>query len=250
MLVICPIFDRCDLLPFYLQYYGSLGATEFVIALWNGERNPVYEVVKSYTAWPITIRTSIECLVKDYNGPDESVGLNRIVNEFRQKHAWYCLADLDEFCWFQGRTMPEAAAEAEASGYSAIHGVFHDRFAHNGRYPTIRQLHTLDATFPMVADVTRCLGANHNKIPMAKSDLPVESGHHMTKGRAWWNGCEVHHFKWTDGLIGRLRERDMYFTAQALPWSGESRRFLDCIEDDNYREDPNYRWREARKLGI
>jgi hypothetical protein len=84
MLVICPIFDRCDLLPFYLRYYTRLGATQFVIALWNGDRNPLYEVLKpTPPGGRSTIRTSIECPVKDYNGPDESTGLNRIREEFK-----------------------------------------------------------------------------------------------------------------------------------------------------------------------
>jgi hypothetical protein len=247
MLVICPIFDRCDLLPFYLRYYTRLGATQFVVALWNGERNPVYEVIRSYTDWPIEIRTSIECLIKDYNGPDESNGLNRIRTEFNDRFPWYCLADLDEFCRFNG-TMPEVAAAAEKEGYEAVHGVFYDRFALKG-YPPIRQDTTLDETFPMMADATRLLGANHNKIPLSRSDVEVESGHHFTKGKTWWNQVEVHHFKWTDGLVGRLRERDMFFTAQGLPWSGESRKFLQAVEDDDIRT-PNFRFREARKIGI
>lgn len=249
MLVVCPIFDRCDLLPFYLRYYTRLGATQFVVALWNGDRNPLYEVIKSFTDWPIEIRTSIECLVKDYNGPDESTGLNRIREEFAPRFPWYCLADLDEFCFFGGATMPAIIAEAEKDGYTAIHGVFYDRFAKDG-YPVIPRDGTLDATFPMMADATRVLGANHNKVPLSRSDVAVESGHHFTKGNAWWNKVEVHHFKWTDGLMGRLRERDRYFTAQGLPWSGESRKFLQAVEDDEFRTIAAYRWREARKIGI
>jgi hypothetical protein len=225
-----------------------LGATQFVVALWNGERNPVYEVIRSYTQWPIEIRTSIECLVKDYNGPDESSGLNCIRNEFKDRFPWYCLADLDEFCRFNGMTMPEIVAAAEKENYTAIHGVFYDRFAHKG-YPRIRQNKTLDETFPMMADATRLLGANHNKIPLSRSDVAVESGHHYTKGHAWWNQVEVHHFKWTDGLMGRLKERDMYFTAQGLPWSGESRRFLQAVQNDDFRTS-DFRFREARKIGI
>lgn len=246
MLVICPIFDRCDLLPYYLRYYTRLGATQFVIALWNGDRNPLYEVLKTY---PVEIRTSIECLVKDYNGPDESNGLNRIREEFKPRFPWYCLADLDEFCWFGGLTMPEIIAEAEQGEFTAVHGYFFDRFARNG-YPPIPQDGVLDETFPMTAEATQRLGANYNKIPLSRSDVAVESGHHYTKGRAWWAKAEVHHFKWTDGLVERLRERDLYFTAQGLPWSGESRKFLQAVEEDDFRTNPIYNWREARKIQI
>jgi hypothetical protein len=250
MLVICPVFDRCELLPYYLRYYRTLGATHFVLAVWNGERNPIYEVLKHYDDGSLSLRTSIECDVKDYNGPLESTGLNKIVNEFRDRHRWYCLADMDEFCYFGGRSMDRIVAEAESQGFTAIHGTFHDRFARDGKYPPIPVGGSLDATFPMIADVTRCMGANFNKVPLSRSDVPVESGHHHSSGKIWWNQVEVHHFKWTEGLVGRLRERDMYFTLQRLPWSGESRRFLQVIEDDEYRDDPNYCYREARKLGI
>jgi hypothetical protein len=250
MLVICPIFDRCDLLPFYLRYYTRLGATQFVVALWNGERNPVFEVVKSYTNWPIEIRTSIECLVKDYNGPDESHGLNQIRLEFKERgFPWYCLADLDEFCWFKdGKTMPQIVAEAEAAGFNAVHGTFYDRLARNGKFPPIGEV--LDDTFPLTAEITKAMGATTGKVPLSHIDLAVESGHHYTKGKPWWNQVEVHHFKWTDGVVGRLRERDMYFTAQGLPWSGESKRCLEAVLDEDFSTNPRYRWREARKIGI
>jgi hypothetical protein len=250
MLVICPIFDRCDLLSYYLRYYTRLGATQFVIALWNGDRNPLYEVLQSYAAnWPVQIRTSIVCPVKDYNGPDESNGLNRIREEFQPRFQWYCLADLDEFCWFNGMTMPEITAAADKGGFTAVHGYFFDRFARAG-YPPVPVNGSLDETFPMVCEATQRLGANYNKIPLSRSHVAVESGHHYTKGHACQANVEVHHFKWTEGLVGRLRERDMYFTAQGLPWSGESRRFLQAVEDDDFRTNPVYNWREARKLGI
>lgn len=248
MLVICPIFDRCDLLPFYLQYYQRLGATQFVVALWNGERNPVYEVIKTFTQWPIQIRTSVECLVKDYNGPNESHGLNQIRLEFADRFPWYCLADLDEFCWFNGKTMPQIIAEAEAGGFNAVHGTFYDRLARNGKFPPLGA--SLDDTFPLAADVTKAMGATTSKVPLSRSDLGVESGHHSTKGKPWWNQVEVHHFKWTEGIVERLRERDLYFTAQRLPWSGESIRFLNAVLEDDFKHNPNYRWREARKIGI
>lgn len=250
MLVICPIFDRCELLPFYLRYYGDLGASKFVVALWNGEKNPLYEVIKTYKDWNLEIRTSIECAVKDYNGPDESTGLNKIVAEFKDAHPWYCLADLDEFCYFGGRSLDQVVVQAEAKGHTAVHGTFYDRIARDGKFPPIRLLHSLDSTFPMACDLTRSLGANFNKVPLSRSDLLVESGHHWSKGNIWWNQCEVHHFKWSEGLIERLRERDLYFTAQGLPWSGESARFLQVIQEDEYRDDPNFCYREARKLGI
>lgn len=252
MLVICPIFDRVELLPFYLRYYERLGATQFVAAVWNGKQNPLCDLIERYaTDYPIEIRTSIECPVNLYNGPAESNGLNKIVDEFRDRFPWYCLADLDEFCWFTGdRKLSQVAHEAEKKGYTAVHGTFFDRMARDYKLPSIRLLKDLDAVFPLVCDLTRVIGANYNKIPLSRSDLRVESGHHATSGNPWYNQAEVHHFKWTEGLIERLRERDLYFHQQGMLWAAESQKFLSTLEKGAYLEEPAYCTREARKLRI
>lgn len=196
------------------------------------------------------IRTSVECERKDYSGPLETNGLNAIREEFTVGCTWYCLADLDEFCYFNGLTVQETVKAAEALGHTAVHGVIHDRIAPNYKFPPIRLLRSLDATFPLVCDFTRCLGANFNKIPLAHRDVLIERGHHTTSGNPWVNQAEIHHFKWSDGLLERLRERHLFFTAQGQLWAGEYAVFLRALTETNYMEDSNYDIRPARKLGI
>lgn len=253
MLVICPIFDRIELLPFYLTYYTRLGATQFVMALWNGRDNLLYELVQAYAGqYPIELRTSITCPVSKYNGPDESNGLNQILDEFRGKHEWYCVADLDEFYWFDGGRIFRQVIETCAQNcHLAVHGTFCDRFARGYSYPPIMQGQSLDATFPLICDVTRCHGGNDNKITLCHSSIKIESGHHYTSTKQiGWNMTEVHHFKWTEGILDRLRERDAFFHQQGMLWAGESKRFIGALEMAAYMEDPNYRTREARSLGV
>lgn len=251
MLVICPIFDRLELLPYYLRHYTRLGATQFVMAVWNGRDNKLCDILDVYKyEYPIAIRTSLVCDLKDYNGPSESIGLDVIVAEFAERFPWYCIADLDEFCYFGGKTLPQVVEAAEAGGFTAVHGTFHDRFSnHPLNFPLIDPGTILDDLFPLVCDMTRCHGANFNKIPLAKN-LHVESGHHFTSGKAQWNVAEVHHFKWSAGLLGRLRERDLYFTQQGLTWAHESSRFLHALTETDYLNERNYNVRPARKLGL
>lgn len=248
MLIICPIFNRIELLPYFLDYYSRLGASEFVLALWNGEKNPLYNPIRKQ-AGHVILRTSVACDLALYNGPMEKEGLNKIREEFAPKHRWYCIADLDEFCYF-GDTLQGTAKAAEAKGFNTVHGTFHDRIAGECRFPPISQAARLDVTYPLASDFTKCFGANHNKIPLARSDVPIESGHHFTTGRAWANQGEVHHFKWRAGLQEQLRERDVYFTAQKLPWAGESARILKAVMTTNYLEESRYNIRPARVIGI
>jgi hypothetical protein len=250
MLVICPIFDRCELLPFYLRYYRRLGASKIVIALWKAEQNPVYETIRPYLDRDTVMRLSVDVPVEKYSGPVESTALNVIREEFQHSHPWQCVADLDEFIWYNGMTLPEMAKQAEQCGYNAVHGIFHDRFARHEKFPPINPQHSLDSTFPLEGDVTRCAGININKVPLQRSNLPISSGHHTTEGHALWWKIEVHHFKWSEGVLERLHERATYLTAQNLPWGGESFRTHGFLKNGGFSADPNYCWREARVLGI
>ncbi|MDB6131356.1 MAG: hypothetical protein JWM04_2463 [Verrucomicrobiales bacterium] len=246
MLVICPVFNKIELLPFYLKYYEGLGATEFVVALWNGQKNPLHEAILQTG---VDIRTSVMCDMKDYNGPAEIPGLNAIREELAGRHGWYCIADLDEFFHF-GESLPAMREAAEKNGFQAVHGIFHDRVAPEYEFPSISESTSLDLTFPLECDLTRVAATNNNKICMAKKEVRIESGHHYCHGKSWNYKAEVHHFKWRDGIMEQLAERDRFFTAQGLPWSGESSRFLKTINEKNYLEQSQYNTRPARIIGI
>ncbi len=98
MLVIVPICDRIKLLPFFLKYYTSIGATQFEVALYNGEQSPFFEQIISYKAdYNIGVRPSIVCDIDDYSGTLVAPVLNEIRKEYARKFAWFCIADLDEF---------------------------------------------------------------------------------------------------------------------------------------------------------
>jgi hypothetical protein len=250
MLVICPIFDRCELLPFYLRHYTRLGASRFVLALWDGPRNPQWDAVQAASRdFPVTLETSTKCSREEFNGPVEAAGIKRLVAARASQHEWYCIADLDEFCYFGGRTMPECAQEATKMGYSALHGRFVDRVAADGTLPEITPQSVLDDLFPMQAAMSSKAHVCQDKVPMALTRLGVESGHHKVHGGGLWkHAVEVHHFKWTAGLQERLKERAELFLAQGLSWYGESTLLIDYLAQNDYRLDPSYQ--PARKLGL
>lgn len=252
MLVICPIFDRIELLPFYLRHYTNLGATQFVFAVWNGETNPLWHRIDDWKFdYPIELRKSVECPIESYNGPSETVGLNRMREEFRKTHDWFCVADLDEFCWFKdGASMRAVAGEADMAGFSSVHGFFHDRFARDLSFPAIDPSKTLDEQFPLRADATGWHGANTNKVCLARTNVPILSGHHGATGAIWMNQIEVHHFKWTQGVEARLQERFKHLTGQGVHWAYESGSFLKAIAEGKFRPDTECNWQEARKIGI
>jgi hypothetical protein len=195
MLMIFPVFDRIKLLPYFLRYYSSQGVTQFVCALYNGERNLLYNQILHFKrCYNLHIRTSLICKIEEFSPQGETLGLNKIREEFAKEFEWYCIADLDEFHFCGSKTFFEMVQEAEINGFNAIHGVFFDRIAEDGSFPEIQDK-PLDETFPLSCNLTFCSGAGCNKIAFAKSNIRIECGHHRAEANVWPNMVQVHHFK-------------------------------------------------------
>lgn len=249
MLVIVSIAERIKLLPYFLRYYTRIGASRFCVMVWNGEANPLFPQIQSALQnYPHVIRTSVVCDLSEYCGPAETPALNLARQELLQPEDWYCVADLDEFYYLRDRSLSQLAEQAGLLGYDAVHGVFFDRVSLHGDLPALGE--SLDATFPMICDISRTIGANYNKIGIARQSVAIESGHHYCAGRAWQNQIEVHHLKWTDGVVEALQLRAAAYASQGLPWAKEIPLVLAAIQNGIDLLDPNLCARKARELGI
>lgn len=250
MLVIVAIADRIRLWPWFLRYYTRLGATRFAVGLLNGVKNPHYASLLQWNpAYDVHIRPSVVCDFSEFNGPSETAGLNRIREEFAPENGWYCMADLDEFAYFDGRDFASVIKEAESRGVAALHGTFVDRVAADGSFPEPDG--NLDDLYPMACDLTGSTLAQVNKFPLARSEVRIESGHHfVATENVWQNAAEIHHFKWVAGVQRVLEARLKFFRQQKLEWCEESRLFLERMSRGVNLGDPVYNARAAAKLGV
>jgi hypothetical protein len=250
MLIIFPVYSRVKLLPYFLRYYSSIGITHFVCALYDGKNNPLYQqIIKFSTRYNLTVRTSIDSRVKPYNPYNEMHGLNKIRREFRKKYDWYCIADLDEFHFFNGLELIQVRQKAEKLGCVAAGGKFVDRVAENGAFPPIRG--PLDETFPLGCDLTFCLGARHQKISMAQSNIEICLGHHNVKAKVAWGLSETHHFKWHRGMKMTLQQRYKNYSKQGIPWAKRELPLqLRLAQSGINFDEPSLRIRRAQRLGI
>lgn len=251
MIVIVAICDRISLLPHFLSYYSRIGGTRFIVALYNGDKNPLYKEVEAFNRYyDLHIRPSIICPWEEFNGPREARGLNLIREEFSPKDGWYCAADLDEFVYREGKTLPEIVAEAESAGYEAVHGEFLDRISSTGKLVPVGDL--LDECFPLCCNLSRHGGVTMSKIPLARSHLEIWSGRHRVGTKmCWYNATEIHHFKWTSEIRNVLEVRYKSYVAQRLPWAEESKRFLDVTATGGIDvSDPKFNVRPAALLGV
>jgi hypothetical protein len=193
------------LLPYFFRYYSSIGATEFACILFYGQKNPAFAELVDYQKqfnlkiYP-TASNSLE-----YDAAIECRTQNEVRLSYASQFSWYCIADLDEFCYFGGKTLPVIAAEAESLGFEAIHGVYVDRLARDGSFPKING--SLDKAFPFGSNLTKCAGLNHRKVPIAKNHVPIRCGHHGTEANLWREQAKVHNFKWYEGIISIIEEK-------------------------------------------
>jgi len=250
MLVIFPVVDRIKLLPYFFAYYTSIGASEFICALYNGEANPLYSQILSFvSSYNLKILPSICCDFREFRGAREVGVLNQIREQYAVTSRWYCIADLDEFHFFRGRNLMTVAENAERCGYEAVHGTFFDRIAIDGSFPDIEG--KLDDKYPMACDLSNSVGLSSGKITLAKSHVAITAGHHNAKAVTWFDQAEVHHFKWVKGVHKIVRDKYARYSAQGLPWAkAQLPRLLRSIETRIDISDPRLKVRPAAKLGV
>jgi hypothetical protein len=220
ILLIFPICDRIELLPYFFRYYSTIGVTKFVCGLYNGKNSPYFQEIANYQSlYDLEMRPTFTCAFEQYNPVREMRGLNRIREEFATKCDWYCIADLDEFHFFGGKSIPQVIQQAERSGYEAVHGLLSDRIAIDGIFPEIDLEQALDTIFPLACNLSKCSGACCHKVVLAKTNVKIGPGHHHTKATTWRNAAEVHHFKWQKGVYEVIEDRFRRYTKQEMRWA-------------------------------
>lgn len=253
MTLIVSIYDRVDLLPFFLRFYQERGIDRFVVALHNGEDNPLYwPILVHKKKYDLHVRASILCAKDQYSNAAETPGLNRIREEFVKPREWFAIADSDEFViCYQRLSFPQLAQIAEHErNCLGVHGNVIDRMASDGQFPPVDLKRSLDEQFPLALDITRTTGCNFNKVPLARGDVEILHGHHNISGMTWYRAVEVHHFKWTQGVQDRLRERQTAYYKQRAPGREEVTSFLRQTKNGVNLQEATYKIRPAVPVGV
>lgn len=121
-------------------------------------------------------------------------------------------------------------------GYDFIEGTLVDRLAPGGVFGEVDPRAEIWAQFPLTALVTASLlGGEPRKVVAAKGSVALHGGQHGAEGG---RGCPlqechvaVHHFKWTAGIVERLRARLDLLRERGLPFTEESERFLRYVAE-------------------
>lgn len=128
---------------------------------------------------------------------------------------WFVLADLDEFQLWPNNTR-SLLEEIDRDGYQYVEGCVIDRLAADGAFPPIRSDVSIWKQFPLAGSLTYPLTRGAiQKVAAVKGNLTLAGGQHMALGGRGYPRerlyIPVHHFKWTEGVYGRLVDRVKFF---------------------------------------
>jgi hypothetical protein len=243
--------DDVALLPHLVGHYRGLGIESFQLVLNVGSPDdPRYDHA---------LRVAAGCGVPFFHvqfGQWTLEGSRRIFRYLRylDPDAWYVLADADELHVYD-RPLPELVELCEREGFDHVNGCFLDRVAADGGFPALDD-RPLWEQFPLAGSVSSqlacalplkaCLVRGH--VDLLTAQHGAAGGRPLPRRRSF---AQVHHFKWTAGILERLRARVQRFLddpEKGERWAAlEARKFLDRVAPHGDRidvSDPRLRlWR-------
>jgi hypothetical protein len=226
-----------DVLPFMLDHYREQGTTSAVLNVhqrWPGD--PVLAAVRSI-ADPRGIEVA-STFVGEWQSCQESVWRAAM-----QHHAndWCVLADQDELQVYPD-DLRSVLGYCDRKGYDSVTGAFVDRVSADGGFPAVDPAVALWSQFPLGGFISHpMLGADPRKVVAAKGSVIVTKGQHLP---LTGTPCpiddafvQVHHFKWTAGLVQRLEARAAQLRQGNVTHWTESDRFIRYIQTHRGRID-------------
>lgn len=170
----------------------------------------------------------------------------------RSPNDWFVLADTDELQQWPDE-IASVLAWCERRGYDHVEGAFVDRLARGGGFPGVRADEPLAQQFPLGAYLTYPLAsANPCKVVAAKGYVELGPGQHFADGGSPCPAdalyVPVHHFKWTAGIVERLRRRATSRERAGDPYWRESARVVEHCDANGGRidvTDPRFRVAEC-----
>ncbi|MGO9113219.1 MAG: hypothetical protein ACLP9L_28630 [Thermoguttaceae bacterium] len=219
------IYDGVELVPHFIKHYAALGVDAILLAAHERVCHDVLHFASGYPAFVFPFRRGhFDCMQK--HAMEKT-----LVNFFDagpDDYIIYC--DIDEFQEYPA-PLKEIVRIMDERNLWALRGYFLDRLAADGRLPAVRPAPDIFLQYPIRCRLTRnLLHASDQKIMICRGRVDLNSGHHDTFN-AYYDAVPVagdyvvHHFKWTNGLLERMRARLAIATINPM-YAEECRRTL------------------------
>lgn len=208
-----------NLLPHFIRHYQRY-VDEINIIIYESDIAP-------------NIKSEVQTIISDYDNvnivftvKDRVFDWEKVTKTYnfvsnRNQNDWFVIADIDEFHLYPNDDLKGLISECDNNGYDIVRGGFIDRIGEDGSFPNIVDDVTLWEQFPNAGSFRLPMsGANPNKICIKKGWVTLTNGQHYAKiddHTTWrWQGwnhplidpintVQVHHFKWDETSIERIK---------------------------------------------
>jgi hypothetical protein len=231
------IGGHVDVLPFMLEHYRQLGVDAFSVNVHTKDGDD-------------PVRGEVEAIADRFGCGVENVVTGDwldhelsawVASMRRYPNDWWVIADQDEFHLFPD-TLSSLLAFCERRGYDHVQGTFVDRVSADGRFTEIDLSQQLWSQYPLGGLVSaRLFGALSLKVTAAKGSVVINTGHHLALHA---HPCpiqdafsQVHHFKWTRGVVERQEWRAQHFRQANVSHWTESARVVNYAATHQHRID-------------
>ncbi|WP_405554698.1 glycosyltransferase family 2 protein [Streptomyces canus] len=199
--------DAAALLPHFVEHYRSMGAESFqLVCHAEAPSDDSYIHLRD-----VCRALGVEPLHSHFGPWRER--LNQRLKEYvmsRRPDDWYVVADIDEFHVYS-HPLGELLEKCERLGVDHVNGCFLDRVGADGELLKV-DTGSLWKRYPLAGAVSTGISkALPLKTGIARGRVELLTGHHSTvsgHGLSRSEGfIQVHHFKWTESALLRLRHR-------------------------------------------
>jgi len=249
--VICSIHTNIELLPHFINHYESLGVTKFILGIWQGQHNPIWNQILKYNNNKIQLIKSYD---EPLSEPLETQFADKIRLIYLNSGDWYIPTDLDEFHVFPGyENISVLIDDLNKSNSDFVWGKMVDRLTTDGSIPQhITPTPSIWKQFPRGCRLSLpILKACDRKVSLAKQKLKILAGHHYINGsdsEGWTNQANkftvnsiTYHFKWFGNLLEKEETKMSHYKSLGFDYYTENERLIKIIKENNGKiVIPNY----------
>lgn len=220
--LVCVLGHGHELLPHFIEHYSKY-VDELNFVIYESEASPRIlsrskPIIQQYN------NCKIVKVVRERVYDWEKVTI--LYNMIKSKHKkdWWVVADIDEFHLYPNNDLKSMVEICDDNLWSMVRGGFVDRIGEGGTFPKIEQETSLFEQFPYAGFFRYPMSqACPNKVCVMKGDVEITNGQHyaIIDGHTTWRwqgwnhpiiapydqySVQVHHFKWDQTSIDRLKK--------------------------------------------
>ena len=220
--LVCVIGHNHELLPHFIEHYSKY-VDELNFVIYESEASPrilsrCKPIIAEYD------NCKIVKVVKERVYDWEKVTILYNMVKSKKKKDWWVVADIDEFHLYPNNDLKTIIDTCEDNLWSMVRGGFIDRIGEGGTFPKITQDISIFEQFPYAGYFRYPMSnACPNKVCLMRGDVELTNGQHyaIIDGHTTWRwqgwnhptiapyqeySVQVHHFKWDETSIERLKK--------------------------------------------